>query len=129
MFSTNRTGIIYSNYNEKGENNNFRETKSTIPIWSSFKIILYMSKWKKSYWYYISKNKLDQKKNTLTILAMKRVLKGSAVAFGTPFGSQTAISCSSLYATCSALSRLLLSNLSSLVSTLVGGGVSLGSCK
>jgi hypothetical protein len=40
---------------------------------------------------------------------------------------QTAISCSSLYATCSALSLLRRSKRSSLVSTLVGGGVSFGS--
>lgn len=49
--------------------------------------------------------------------------------FSLAVGSQTAISCSSLYATCSALSLRLLSIRSSLVSTLVGGGVSLGSYK
>lgn len=59
--------------------------------------------------------------------ATNSVLKGSLVIFAVEAGSQTAISCSNLYATCSALSFLLLSNLSSLVSTLVGGGVSLGS--
>lgn len=65
----------------------------------------------------------------LTIRATKRVLKGSAVTFGIPAGSHTAISCSNLYATCSARSLLLRSRRSSLVSTRTGGGVSLGSYK
>lgn len=63
----------------------------------------------------------------LTIRATKRVLKGSAVTLGIPAGSHTAISCSSLYATCSARSLLLRSRRSSRVSTRTGGGVSLGS--
>lgn len=65
----------------------------------------------------------------LTILATKSVLNGSSVASGRLFGSHRAISLSSLYATCSAFSRRRLSSLSSFVSTLVGGGVSFGSCK
>lgn len=70
-----------------------------------------------------------QRITILTIRATKSVLKGSAVTFGIPAGSQTAISCSSLYATCSARSLLLRSSRSSLVSTRTGGGVSLGSYK
>lgn len=46
-----------------------------------------------------------------------------------PAGSHTAISCSSLYATCSARSLRLRSKRSSRVSTRTGGGVSLGSYK
>lgn len=74
---------------------------------------------------YININIFIKKK--LTIRATKRVLKGSAVTFGIPAGSHTAISCSNLYATCSARSLLLRSRRSSLVSTRTGGGVSLGS--
>lgn len=76
---------------------------------------------------YININIFIKKK--LTIRATKRVLKGSAVTFGIPAGSHTAISCSNLYATCSARSLLLRSRRSSLVSTRTGGGVSLGSYK
>lgn len=80
----------------------------------------------------------------LTILATNRDLNASTVArellWGSPemsvnqqgrllikYNIHRAISCSSLYAICSAFSLLFLSFLSSLVSTLVGGGVSFGS--
>lgn len=62
-----------------------------------------------------------------TILATNKVLNGSPVVFGHELGSHTAISCSSLYATCSARSLRRRSKRSSRVSTLVGGGVSFGS--
>ena len=67
-------------------------------------------------------------KSSLTTRATKSVLKGSSVTDSIVFGSQIAISRSSLYATCSAFSRRRRSILSSFVSTLVGGGVSFGSC-
>lgn len=61
--------------------------------------------------------------------ATNKVLNGSSVVSSILLGSHNAISRSNLYATCSAFSRLLRSNLSSFVSTLVGGGVSFGSYK
>lgn len=65
----------------------------------------------------------------LTILATNSVLNGSSVHDSSVCGSQMAISRSNLQATCSAFSLRRRSRRSSRVSTLVGGGVSFGSCK